>query len=74
MRAQADVSLPLLRIAEGCTVCGLCEAIAPEVFAVEATGCSLRPGGRGRWDEFVEEIAQAARLCPSGAIREGSDG
>ncbi len=58
-----------LAIAEGCTVCGLCEALAPAVFGVGAAGCFLRPEGRGRREEFLEEIVQAARLCPSGAIR-----
>lgn len=63
----------LLRIAEGCTVCGLCEAIAPEVFGVSEAGVFLRHEGRPRWDEFVEEILQAALMCPSGAIREGRE-
>ncbi len=63
---QVASMVPALRI-EGCTVCGLCEAIAPEVFRVSAEGCILKAGGR--WDRFVEEIRQAALMCPSGAIR-----
>lgn len=62
-----------LRIARGCTVCGLCEALAPEVFEVTGAGCRLRPEGRGRWDDLAGEIFQAARMCPSGVIREGKE-
>ena len=55
-----------LEIGAGCTLCGLCEAIAPEVFRVTDRGCILEPGD---WNRFREEVRQAALLCPSGAIR-----
>jgi ferredoxin len=56
-------------IGQGCTVCGLCEAIAPAVFAVDGKGSALRPEGKPLWGAFVSDIREAARLCPSGAIR-----
>jgi ferredoxin len=62
-----------LRVTEGCTACGLCEAIAPAVFEVTGAGCRLRPEGPSGWPEFLEEIREAARLCPSGSISWDAD-
>lgn len=58
-----------VEVGPGCTVCGLCESIAPAVFAVGEKGTALRPEGRPLWGAFLSEIREAARLCPSGAIQ-----
>ena len=60
---------PTVRVEiRGCTVCGLCEAIAPAVFSVTDQTSVLRPEGRALWGAFLGEILDAAEACPSGAI------
>jgi len=64
----APIVLESLEVLPGCTVCGLCEAVAPEVFSVGEDGCRLRPEGRGLWSRFLDDILSAERACPAGAI------
>jgi ferredoxin len=48
-------------IEEGCTVCGLCEEIAPEVFVVE-DDCEVIEDADFEANE--DEIKEAAESCP----------
>jgi ferredoxin len=61
--------LEAVELLPGCTVCGFCEAVAPEVFSVAEDGCRLKPGARGLWDRFLDDVLSAERACPAGAIR-----
>jgi ferredoxin len=60
-----------LEVREGCTACGLCESVAPEVFRVTASGSAVRTLDPNLWERYLDGILQAERLCPSGAIRIG---
>ncbi|MGH3666551.1 MAG: ferredoxin [Egibacteraceae bacterium] len=58
-----DVSIDLDR----CVGSGECEPIAPEVFEVGDDGAAhVLPGAE---DADLELLAEAARECPTGAIR-----
>ena len=48
-------------IEEGCTVCGLCEEMAPDVFEVE-DDCIVKEGADFAANE--DEIKEAAESCP----------
>lgn len=57
-----------------CSTCGLCEAIAPDVFEVTPEGSRVRPGAP---PGLPADVLEAARLCPDQAIRlrpEAGDG
>jgi len=47
-------------IQPGCTACGACEFIAPEVFEVKVTACVKKVD----FTQHAEEIEDAARACP----------
>lgn len=48
-------------IDEGCTVCGLCEEMAPDVFEVE-DDCVVKDGADFAANE--DDIKEAAESCP----------
>ncbi|MFZ5953623.1 MAG: ferredoxin [Candidatus Dependentiae bacterium] len=48
-------------IEPGCTSCGLCEFIAPEIFEVKDVSC-VKP--QASLQEHVDAIKQAAIGCP----------
>lgn len=52
-------------IIAGCTSCGLCESISPEVFAVEDEAVVIEGID---YDEFKDDIIEAADNCPVGVI------
>ena len=64
----SSLRLEALGVGPECTVCGLCEALAPAVFSVTEHGSAVRPESRGLWSRFLEEIRSAEKVCPSGAI------
>ncbi|MEA2041634.1 MAG: ferredoxin [Bacteroidota bacterium] len=53
-------------IEEGCTVCGLCEEMAPDVFEVE-DDCVVKDGAD--FDANEEDIKEAAESCPVEVIQ-----
>ena len=55
-----------LSIAPGCIGCGLCQAIAPEVFQV----CNVSSVKEGvNYDLYTDKIEKAVRSCPVGVIK-----
>lgn len=48
-------------IEDGCTSCGLCEDICPEVFVVEDTAV-VKEGVN--FEDYDEQIREAADSCP----------
>jgi len=48
-------------IEEGCTACGLCEDICPEVFSVDDVSVV---NDDADLNEYEDEIRQAAEECP----------
>ncbi|HKK67530.1 MAG TPA: ferredoxin [Bacteroidales bacterium] len=55
------MALKNLRIEEGCTACGLCEDIAPDVFKVEDEAIILEGADIAANEEDIREAADA---CP----------
>jgi ferredoxin len=53
-------------IEEGCTACGLCEGICPEVFKVEDEATVI---GGADYNAFEEGIKEAAESCPVEIIK-----
>jgi ferredoxin len=53
-------------IEDGCTACGLCEEICPEVFKVEDMATVIQGVNYG---EYEEKIKEAATSCPVEVIR-----
>jgi ferredoxin len=53
-------------IEEGCTACGLCEKICPEVFKVEDLATVIE---RADFTGFEEKIKEAAESCPVEVIK-----
>jgi ferredoxin len=53
-------------IIEGCTACGLCESICPEVFEMKDLA-EVKPGVN--YSEFETEIKDAADSCPAEVIK-----
>jgi ferredoxin len=53
-------------IDEGCTACGLCEEICPEVFNVEDTATVIEGVN---YSDFEEKIKEAAESCPVEVIK-----
>ena len=58
-------------IEEGCTVCDVCAAIAPDIFEVHEEKCTVRP--EALCPDFTKsrtpEIMHAAQRCPFKAIK-----
>ncbi len=51
---------------DACTACGLCEDTCPEVFEVNDVATVKEDAD---FNEFEEEIKQAAEECPTEAIQ-----
>jgi ferredoxin len=54
-------------IEEGCIVCGLCEATAPEVFEMEDETAVVKEGVN--FEENEEAIKESAENCPVEVIK-----
>lgn len=53
-------------IEEGCTACGLCEDICPEVFVVEDEATVIEGVN---YSDYTDEIEEAAESCPVEVIK-----
>jgi len=53
-------------IDEGCTVCGLCEDICPEVFKMEDTATVIEGIA---YEDHKQNIKDAAENCPVSVIK-----
>jgi len=53
-------------IEEGCTACGLCESICPEVFLVEDLATVVEGVN---YADFEKQIKEAADSCPVEVIK-----
>ena len=53
-------------IEEGCTACGLCEDICPEVFKVEDVATVIEGVN---YTDYEEHIKEAADSCPVEVIK-----
>jgi ferredoxin len=53
-------------IEEGCTACGLCEDICPEVFKVEDVATVIEGVN---YDDYEKQIKEAAESCPVEVIK-----
>jgi len=60
------MSIQKVWIEEGCTVCGLCAEICPEVFTIEAEAI-VKPGVN--FTKFELCIMEAAENCPVEIIK-----
>ena len=54
------------RVKEGCTGCGLCEAICPEVFRINNDG--LAEAFSEVTAETIDNVREAAESCPVSVI------
>ncbi len=54
-------------IEEGCTVCGLCEDICPDVFELDDDTAIVKEGADFSANE--EDIKEAAESCPVEVIQ-----
>lgn len=53
-------------IEEGCTACGVCEDICPEVFKVEDEAIVIEGVN---YSDYTDEIKEAADSCPVEVIK-----
>lgn len=53
-------------IEEGCTGCGLCEAICPDVFKIDAIAYVIKDIN---YAEHTTKIKEAAECCPRVVIK-----
>ncbi len=53
-------------VEEGCTACGLCEEICPEVFKVEDLATVIKGVNLS---DYEEKIKEAADSCPVEVIK-----
>ncbi len=53
-------------IEEGCTACGVCEDICPEVFHVEDEAIVIEGVN---YSDYTDEIKEAAESCPVEVIK-----
>ncbi len=53
-------------IEDGCTACGLCESICPDVFVVDDVATVIEGVN---FDDFDAEIKDAADSCPVEVIK-----
>ena len=60
------MSVSAVKIIEGCTLCGLCEQICPEVFKMGDTIALVIDGADLIKSE--EKIREAAQSCPVNVI------
>lgn len=55
-----------VNISEGCTICGLCEQICPEVFEMGDTTAKVKEGVD--LNQYESTIREAADSCPVNVI------
>lgn len=60
------MSIKRVWIEEGCTVCGLCEEICPEVFVVEDEAIVKEGVDFSLFEDAIEEAAES---CPVEVIK-----
>ncbi|GAB1404256.1 MAG: ferredoxin [Lentimicrobiaceae bacterium] len=53
-------------IEDGCTSCGLCESICPEVFVIEDVAVVI---DGVNFEDFEDEIKDSADSCPVEVIK-----
>lgn len=53
-------------IEEGCTSCGLCEEICPEVFKLEDVATVIQGVN---YPDYADKVKEAAENCPVEVIR-----
>jgi len=54
-------------IEEGCIVCGVCEATAPEVFEMNEDTAFVKKGVN--FNDYEEQIIESAENCPVEVIK-----
>ncbi len=62
------MAISKVTIEEGCTACGLCAEICPEVFEVGDTA-TVKSGVD--FNQFEDKIKEAADSCPISVIKVG---
>jgi len=60
------MSMKKVWIEEGCTACGLCEDICPEVFKLEDIATVIEGVN---YADYGEKIKEAAESCPVEVIK-----
>lgn len=60
------MSIKKVWIEEGCTACGLCEEICPEVFVVEDEATVIEGVNYSDYEDGIEESAES---CPVEVIK-----
>ncbi len=53
-------------IEDGCTACGLCEEICPEIFKLEDEATVIQGVN---YSEYEDKIKEAAESCPAEVIK-----
>lgn len=59
----------ILWVASGCNMCGLCQAMVPEVFELGDGSCAIRAGFVPSRPDLARAILEAAAACPVDVIR-----
>lgn len=60
------MSISKVNILEGCTICGLCEQICPEVFEMGDAAAKVKEGvGLNQYESTIREAADS---CPVNVI------
>ena len=60
------MSINKVWIEDGCTSCGICETICPEVFELEDIAVVKKDAN---FTDFEDEIKEAADSCPVDVIK-----
>ena len=60
------MSISKISIEDGCTICGLCEQISPEVFKMSDTTVDV--DAAAKLNEYEANIREAAESCPVSVI------
>ena len=60
------MSVSSVKILDGCTLCGICEQICPEVFKVGETTTLINEGVD--LNQYESQIREAAEGCPVSVI------
>jgi ferredoxin len=60
------MSVSAVNILEGCTLCGVCEQICPEVFELAETTTLVKAGVD--LNQYEKTIREAADACPVSVI------
>jgi len=62
-----NMAIKKVWIEEGCIVCGVCEASAPDVFELNDETAIVKEGVN--FNEYEDEIKEAAENCPVEIIK-----